>query len=245
MLSLAQARLREQARPRRLHEQSAGRPDPTFKRIAELLPVAATEMRAAEGRLQAQSADTALPPENRALQQLQKAEEEYEKQVTSNNGGGGGGGGGAGSISEDLADLFKMEMDKLANQYETTQGAAQEAADEQVDELAEKLKELARRQQQEAERQRQRAGGQLGPGGGAVNVSSPNRRRSGAASRTPVGEQQRPDLAEAATDARTRLTPCDARPPPAIRVQPVRPVPPSAAPGGAAPARAPAKGKPQ
>ena len=91
--------------------------DPSFKKIAELLPKAAEQMTAAEKKLQAQSADGALPPENLALQFLQQAEEEFELQVqTGRQAGGGGGGGGAGSIANDLADLFKMEMDKMANQ---------------------------------------------------------------------------------------------------------------------------------
>ena len=64
-------------------------PDPAFQRIAELLPKAAEEMKAAESKLQAQAPTDALPPENRALQQLQKAEEEYEKQVSQQRGGGG------------------------------------------------------------------------------------------------------------------------------------------------------------
>ena len=38
-------------------------------------------MKTAEGKLQAQSADGALPPENKALQFLQQAEEEFELQV--------------------------------------------------------------------------------------------------------------------------------------------------------------------
>ena len=46
---------------------------------------------------------------------------------TQRNAGGGGGGGGAGSMAEDLADLFEMELDKMANQYETT-AARQPAA---------------------------------------------------------------------------------------------------------------------
>ena len=67
---------------------------------------------------------------------------------------------------EDLADLFELELDKLANQYEMQQRAEQQGGDQQVDELAEKLKELARRQQQEAERQRRHGGASGGGGGG-------------------------------------------------------------------------------
>ena len=69
-------------------------------------------------------------------------------------------------MSEDLADLFELELDKLANQYEMQQRAEQQGGDQQVDELAEKLKELARRQQQEAERQRRLAASNVNGGGG-------------------------------------------------------------------------------
>lgn len=160
VLALSQSRLREQVQG--LIDRMNSRlvtPDPAFKKIAELLPLAAAEMTSAEAKLQAQNAEQALPPENKALQYLQQAEEEYELQVqTQRNAGGGGGGGGAGSIADDLAELFKLEMDKMANQYETNQRAMQQNADQQIDELAEKLKELARRQEQELQRQRQAAG---------------------------------------------------------------------------------------
>jgi hypothetical protein len=162
VLALSQSRLREQVEG--LVERMNSRlvtPDPAFKKIAELLPLAAAEMKTAEGKLQGQNAEQALPPENKALQYLQQAEEEYELQVQMNrNAGGGGGGGGAGSIAEDLADLFRLELDKMANQYETSQQAMQQNADQQIDELAEKLKELSRRQEQELQRQRQMAQGQ-------------------------------------------------------------------------------------
>src|SRR5688572_24323525 len=115
VLALSQSRLREQVEG--LVERMNSRlvaPDPAFKKIAEVLPLAAAEMKTAEGKLQAQNAEQALPPENKALQYLQQAEEEYELQVqTQRQAGGGGGGGGAGSIAEDLADLFKLEMDKM------------------------------------------------------------------------------------------------------------------------------------
>src|SRR5204863_4397540 len=109
-------------------------------------------MKSAEGELKALKADSALSPEQRALKLLQEAEQQYEVQVAQQRGGGGGG-GGQNQMAEDLADLFELELDKLANQYEMQQRAEQQGADKQVDELAEKLKELARRQQQEAERQ--------------------------------------------------------------------------------------------
>ena len=100
VVALSQSKLREQVEGlvSRMNSRLV-EPDPAFLRIAELLPKAVEEMRAAEGKLQAQAPTDALPPENRALQQLQKAEEEYEKQVSQQRGGGGGGGGGAGSVS--------------------------------------------------------------------------------------------------------------------------------------------------
>ena len=39
-------------------------------------------------------------------------------------------------MAEDLADLFELELDKLANQYEMQQRAEQQGGDQQVDELA-------------------------------------------------------------------------------------------------------------
>ena len=167
-LTLAQAKLREQV------EELSGKMnsrldavDPAFKVIAEALPKAAAEMKTAEANLKGQQAKEALSPEQRALKLLQDAEQQYEVQVSQQRGGGGGGGGQSQQMSEDLADLFELEMDKLANQYEMQQRAEQQGADKQVDELVEKLKELARRQQQEAERQRRMATASPNGGGGS------------------------------------------------------------------------------
>lgn len=201
LLTLAQSRLREQV------DELVGRmnsrlvePDPAFRKIAEILPKAVAEMREAEKRLQAQAPDKALEPEQRALQHLQKAEEEYELQVTTQRNAGGGG-GGAGSIAEDLADLFELELDKLANQYEQTQSASQQSGDQQLDELMEKLKELARRQEQEAERQRRRAAqnqnGQQG-GGAAQRALAEQAEEAARRLERLSREQNRPDLREAA-----------------------------------------------
>jgi hypothetical protein len=166
-LTLAQAKVRQQVNE--LSEKMASRQvnrDPAFQKIAELLPKAAAEMKTAELDLQKQATKEALPPEQRALQILQEAEQEYEVQVSAQRNGGGGGGGG--QMAEDLADLFELELDKLANQYEMQQRADQQSTDKKIDELAEKLKELARRQQAEAERQRRLAqAGQNQSGGGS------------------------------------------------------------------------------
>jgi hypothetical protein len=184
VVALAQSRLREQVEGllTRMNSQLV-QPDPSLKRIAELLPQAVEEMKQAEGHLGAVKPGEALPPENRALRLLQKAEEEYETQVTASQGGGGG--GGSSRMAEELADLFEQELDKLASQYETADRALQQNRDEQLDALVEKLKELARRQEQEAERRRRAAAGQAASGGAA-------------------GARQRA-LAEAAEEAARRL----------------------------------------
>jgi hypothetical protein len=113
-------------------------------------------MKSAEVELRGMKADSALSPEQRALKLLQQAEQQYELQVAQQQGGGGGGGAQS-ALAEDLADLFELELDKLANQYEMQQRAGQQQSDQQIDQLVEKLKELARRQQQEMERQRRMA----------------------------------------------------------------------------------------
>jgi uncharacterized protein DUF4175 len=187
VIALSQSRLREQVdglltrMNSRLVQQ-----DPAFKKVAELLPHAVEEMKNAESRLHAVKPEGALPPEQKALQFLQQAEEEYEIQVQMQRQQGGGGGGGGSAMSQDLADLFEMELDKMANQYETRQQASQQQSDQKLDELMEKLKDLARRQEQEAERERRRAAlGQQASGGGS-------------------GQQQR-DLADQAEEAARRL----------------------------------------
>jgi len=200
-LTLAQAKLRAQV------EELSGKMnsrldsvDPAFKAIAEALPKAAKEMATAEGNLKGLQAKDALSPEQRALKLLQDAEQQYEVQVSQQQGGGGG--GGQSQMSEDLADLFELELDKLANQYEMQQRAEQQSADKQVDELAEKLKELARRQQQEAERQQRMAaaGQQSGGGGGSQSQRQLAKEVEEAARRLEqlTREQQKQNLADAA-----------------------------------------------
>ena len=165
-LTLAQGRLREQVETLLRRMNSRVMPaDPAFGSITQILPQAADAMRDAEAELQGQDADGALPPEQKALQFLQRAEEAYDEVVVTM---GGGGGGGSRSAAEDLADLFELELDKLQNQYETMQRGQQQQADNTIDELMERLRELARRQEREAERQRRRARGQQSAQGGGA-----------------------------------------------------------------------------
>ncbi|MDE2782407.1 MAG: DUF4175 family protein [Gemmatimonadota bacterium] len=176
-VALTQERLREQVETltQRILNRGITRADEAFQRIAEALPVAVEAMNEAVDSLRALAPGGAISPEQSALRQLQKAEETYERFVSmerQQQGGGGGRQGQRGPSAEDLADLFELETDKLRNQYETVQRSQQESADQEVDELMEKLRELARRQEQELERQQRRAaaqqGGQAGGGSDAA-----------------------------------------------------------------------------
>jgi hypothetical protein len=205
VLALSQAKLRDQVdglltrMNSRLVQQ-----DPSFKKIADLLPQAVAEMKNAEAKLQKADPQGALEPEQKALQALQQAEEEYEVQVRmGRQSGGGGGGGGQNAMAEDLADLFELELDKMANQYETAQRAQQQRTDQQLDELLEKLKELARRQEQEAERQRRRAQAGQGQGSGDQQRSLADQVEEAARRLEQLSrEENRPDLAEGARQLR-------------------------------------------
>ena len=158
-VALSQGRLREEVL--RLAERMVSRGvmglDSSMAAIAELLPLAAAEMEKAEENLGEHRADSALPPEQKALQYLQRAEAVFRDVQVAQGEQQGGGGGGEGEISEELADLFELELDRLSNQYEQVQRGNQESVDNAIDETLEKLRELARRQQQENERMRARA----------------------------------------------------------------------------------------
>jgi hypothetical protein len=149
---------------RRLGEQINSEPE--YAKLVENLVQAAKEMTAATAELRARKTKEALPPEQRALQQLLRAEAIFRDiQVAQ---GGGGEGSGGGQQAQDLADLFELQLDKMKNQYETLQRQQQSAQDQQQDEIARRLQELARRQQQQLEqrmRQQQMQGGGGGGGG--------------------------------------------------------------------------------
>jgi hypothetical protein len=204
VLALSQGKLRERVSElaSRMEQRLLGT-QPEFGDVAQLLPEAAKEMKAAEEHLQARNLQAALAPEQRALRLLQKAEEQYEMQVTMNrNAGGGGGGGGNSGLSEELADLFAMELDKRANQYETRDRAEQQNSSAQLDEIAEKLRELARRQEQEAERQRHRAaagqGSSSGSSAGGQRALADQVEEAARRLERLAREEARPELSDAA-----------------------------------------------
>lgn len=138
--------------------------DPKFSKLVEYISQAATEMGSAKDKLHEKNTKDALPPEQRALQQLLKAEAlNREIQVGQQQGQGGQGGQ---QDQKELADLFELQLDKMKNQYETVQRQQQQAQGEQQDELARKLQELAQRQQKELEQRMRSQMQQQGGGGG-------------------------------------------------------------------------------
>jgi len=163
-LRLSQQRLKEQTNQLvdKLVERGIAKSDSNWKKISDILPKAAAAMDTAEKKLSDGSPQAALQPEQRALQQLQRAEAVFhEIQVSMGGGGGGGGGGGNKTDAQDLADIFELQKDGLRNQYETVQRGQQQdqqqQANNQVDETLEKLRQLAARQQQENDRARAKA----------------------------------------------------------------------------------------
>ncbi len=168
-VALMQGRLRDQVgslitRMGNRGQQLLG--DEEFSRIIEFLQQAGTEMAVAQRELEAERPDEAMTVEKQALASLQRAESAFRELTVSFQQGGGGGGGGNQQLSEDLADLFELELDKLRNQYETVQRGEAEQTQAEIDELMQKLRELARRQQRENERQNRLRGRQQQGGGG-------------------------------------------------------------------------------
>ena len=161
VLTLSQSRLREQVEG--LVERMNSRlvtPDPAFQKIAELLPQAAESMKAAEGKLQGQSPDGALPPEQRRCSCCSRPKRSSScrcrRSATP-----------AGAAAEALARLPRISRTcsrwnwtAWRTSTRPTSAPASKHGDQRIDELAEKLKELARRQEQELERQRRMAAGQ-------------------------------------------------------------------------------------
>ncbi len=186
-LALSQGRLKEQVTnlASRLSDRISVGADSVYQIVASELKAALPQMKAAEEQLGVRKPDDALPPEQKALQHLQRAEAAF-REVQVSQGGGGGGGGGGQANAEELADLFELETDKLRNQYETVERGEREQRQAQEDEAAERLRQLAARQQQENERL-QRGAQQLQQstqqGGGGGGGAQGQRGGSGSASR--------------------------------------------------------------
>ena len=118
MLADLQRTLAEQARTLASRTRARGLTgqDPRIQKFIESLEQAATAMGPAAERLAEIELDTAVPPEQEALQHLLRAESVFNDIQVAFQQGGGGGGGAAG---RDLSELFELEMDLEKNQYET------------------------------------------------------------------------------------------------------------------------------
>ncbi|MCH7825095.1 MAG: hypothetical protein IH849_09870, partial [Acidobacteria bacterium] len=103
-LAVNQSRLREQVELvlGRTQGRGAMMPGSDFQKMAEYMRNAVAEMIPAETELGRLDAEAAMPPEQRALQFLQRAEA-LMREAQVSFGGGGGGGGGQESLNEDLA----------------------------------------------------------------------------------------------------------------------------------------------
>lgn len=157
-LALVQSRLQAQAQGLvdRLRRREAAQAGPEFEKLEEHLKNAVSEMGKAAVDLGAQRPDNALPPEQKSLQQLMRAESLFRDIQVSFSAQSSGGSGSQAS-AEDLADLFELELNKLKNQYETVQREERQERDQKTDEALQRLKELAQRQQQINESNRLRA----------------------------------------------------------------------------------------
>ena len=117
MLSQLQGTLMQQAQTlvQRTRARQLTGTDPKFEQFAKFMEQAAESMEPAAEALQGFRLDDAVGPEQEALQFLLRAENLFtDIQVTMGRGGGGGGG-----ASQDLAEMFELEMDLEKNQYET------------------------------------------------------------------------------------------------------------------------------
>jgi hypothetical protein len=202
-IELSQRRLREQVATlvQRMQMRGVVEMDSTFAEIAELLPQAGREMATAEEELKRGAANNALPPEQRALQQLLRAEALYRDVQIQMQQQQNPGGGGSSSMADDLADMFELERNQLRNQYEAVQRSRQEQRQQQVDEELARLRELAQRQQQEAERQAaaaQQQQGTPGGGGGAQRRMADEAEQAARRLERLARENASPELAEAA-----------------------------------------------
>lgn len=127
-----------------------------FSSLVQNLRKAAEAMGPAADQLAARKLKDALPPEQKALQHLSRAEASFREIQVAFGSSRGGSRGRSGSARE-LADLFDLELDTQKNQYETLQRAGadrQRERDAKLDAALKRLQELARRQQQLAEERR-------------------------------------------------------------------------------------------
>ena len=133
-LALVQSRLQAQAQGLvdRLQRRGAAQADESFGKLSEYLKNAIEEMGKAAVDLGAQKPGSAMPPEQKSLQQLMRAESLFREIQVSFAKQSSGSGSGSQANAEDLADLFELELNKLKNQYESVQRGEQQARDQKT-----------------------------------------------------------------------------------------------------------------
>lgn len=172
LLARAQARIRDrvEAIVRRLGSRSIVRRDEQYRVITTELPLAAEAMIEVEKQLKDVEIGRALADAQVALVHLQRADAAF-REINVSLANRGGGGAGSNADLEDLADLFRLEMDKLRNQYETVQHGQQQQTAQVIDETLERLRELAQRQQRELDHQLRRQGQAVTDGANANQLA--------------------------------------------------------------------------
>jgi hypothetical protein len=103
-------------------------------------------MTGAIDELRGKKTKEALPPEQRSLQQLLRAEAIFRDIQVAR--GGGQGQGASQQEQQELADLFELQLDKMKNQYETVQREQQQNQSQQQDEIGRQAEQTARTAEQ-------------------------------------------------------------------------------------------------
>jgi hypothetical protein len=135
----------------RIEGRGLGDENEEFSAYQQDMTAAAQAMGPASEKLRQQKWNEAISSEEKALQQLLRAEATFRRiQVAFGSRGGGGAGAG-----RDLANLVDLELNTEKNQYETGQTAdSATRRARQTDKAFQKLDELAHREQELADQQR-------------------------------------------------------------------------------------------
>lgn len=129
--------------------------DDSYGNAVAHLQNAIAQMEIAAVELDAEALTRAMQPEQQALQFVLRAEAEINRTDVSFQRTAGGGGMGGQQESQDLRELFEMEMGQNENRYETPRQAG--SGGQQNSEEASRLEELARRQENLTRAQRNMA----------------------------------------------------------------------------------------
>jgi hypothetical protein len=157
-LSDVEAKLGQQAKTLadRMRSRELSNNSAEFNEFSKQMDRASEEMANTAGHLKNGAWEKALPPGQKALQSLTRAEALFKDIQIAYGRRNGGGGGGAMGANRDLERMFDLELDTEKNQYETAQSASSPSQQQKdLDDALQKLKALAQRQQELAARRQQ------------------------------------------------------------------------------------------